>query len=309
MPDLEDHADDDRSSPARPPSRGQLLGLRHKDDKNALTGHGTHRTMQESADDESDGESLHQTKRIRRDERDEQAERAERDERAESSLFFNREEPQQTPNIPQQRSKLAASIPNPNLGNLTDRESFMNSLIMSTGFTPQAGGTRKNMVELDPENHWIKDMRVIHKMSWGEIKDIMNAQRAREKKPQTYSEAAVYGRFVRNAPRIAEFKGEDFTVSDHMHIKPSERRAAVAASSNPQVAAQTSTTGTKWNDEKREQLIRCWEDANGELWQAVADKMELYFAESFDPAELEKLWGKFGKGGLMALSNISMDTT
>ncbi|KAF2502498.1 hypothetical protein BU16DRAFT_10441 [Lophium mytilinum] len=294
MPIHEDDTDGDRSPPALPPTRGQLLALGENEDKNALTRLGNRRhPRQDDSDEESEAEDVPPTKRSRG---------------TESSLFFHHEEAQQTPKVPQQRGKLAVSTPNLNPENLSWQERLMNSLRMSSGFVPSPAGTRKNMVELDPENHWIKEMRVVHKMSWGEIKEIMNAQRAKDGKPQTFSEAAVYGRFVRNGPRIAEFKGEDFNVRDHMHIKPSERAAVLASSAHPQTTAKTPTANTKWNDEKRQKLIDFFEEANGEVWQIVADKMGHHFAETFDPAELEKLWGKFGKGGLLALSNLTQDT-
>ncbi|KAF2101327.1 hypothetical protein NA57DRAFT_19805, partial [Rhizodiscina lignyota] len=74
--------------------------------------------------------------------------------------------------------------------------------------------------EHDPENIEIKNMRQYEHLSWTEICRILNDERVRNGQIPDLSEAAVYSRFVRNAPRIAAQQGDDgFDPKDYMHLK------------------------------------------------------------------------------------------
>lgn len=67
---------------------------------------------------------------------------------------------------------------------------------------------RTRTVEEDPDNQAIKIMRQEHNMSWEAIVADLNRKRLERGEPQTWTSAAVYSRFVRNAPRIAAAQGE-----------------------------------------------------------------------------------------------------
>ena len=72
----------------------------------------------------------------------------------------------------------------------------------------------RNVID-DPENQAIKRMRQDEQMGWEAIAEHLNKERLERGEPQTYTAAAVYSRFVRNAPRIAAAQGEvGFTPRD-----------------------------------------------------------------------------------------------
>jgi hypothetical protein len=124
----------------------------------------------------------------------------------------------------------------------------------------------------------------------------MNAHRAKQGKPQSFTDAAVYGRFVRNGKRIAEASGEDFNPSDYMHFTPAVKAKAAtligkpaAADPTPSTKSTTTPTATyKWPEERKILLVECVRHVNEEFWQLVADKMEEFCQEPFDPAILQK---------------------
>lgn len=69
---------------------------------------------------------------------------------------------------------------------------------------------RKPNAEHDPENHEIKRLREKEGLKWAEIAHVLNKQRVeRGKLPPTLTGNAIYGRYTRNAPRIAAALGED----------------------------------------------------------------------------------------------------
>lgn len=72
----------------------------------------------------------------------------------------------------------------------------------------KATRVRGRTVEEDPDNQLIKVMRQEHSMTWDAIVMELNKQRLERGEAQTWTAAAVYSRFVRNAPRIAAAKGE-----------------------------------------------------------------------------------------------------
>jgi hypothetical protein len=73
---------------------------------------------------------------------------------------------------------------------------------------PKTMRARPRTVEEDPDNQAIKTMRQEHNMSWEAIVAHLNNERLERGEPQTWTSAAVYSRFVRNAPRIAAAHGE-----------------------------------------------------------------------------------------------------
>ncbi|KAJ4353538.1 uncharacterized protein N0V89_005268 [Didymosphaeria variabile] len=86
---------------------------------------------------------------------------------------------------------------------------------------------RTRTVEEDPDNQTIKTMRAEHHMSWQAIVTHLNNERLKRGEPQTWTSAAVYSRFVRNAPRIAAAQGEiGFSPQDYMHLRKPESHPA-----------------------------------------------------------------------------------
>jgi hypothetical protein len=100
---------------------------------------------------------------------------------------FEEEESLFEPNVPQRRGKIQETMPMPTIqpessgdfdthappvGVLSASHRLKKDLDLVAG-SPAAllVGQRKNQVELDPENHMIKDMRQRLHLPWGEIKD------------------------------------------------------------------------------------------------------------------------------------------
>ncbi|KAL1607964.1 hypothetical protein SLS60_002903 [Paraconiothyrium brasiliense] len=92
---------------------------------------------------------------------------------------------------------------------------------------PKTIRARTRTVEEDPDNQAIKTMRTEHHMSWQAIVTHLNNERLKRGEPQTWTSAAVYSRFVRNAPRIAAAQGEiGFTPRDYMYLRKPESHPA-----------------------------------------------------------------------------------
>ena len=73
---------------------------------------------------------------------------------------------------------------------------------------PKPMRLRAHTVEEDPDNQAIKRMRQEDLMEWGAIATHLNKERLERGEPTNWTAAAVYSRFVRNAPRIAAAQGE-----------------------------------------------------------------------------------------------------
>ncbi|KAF2870567.1 hypothetical protein BDV95DRAFT_607725 [Massariosphaeria phaeospora] len=84
----------------------------------------------------------------------------------------------------------------------------------------------RRRVEDDPENQRIKELRQDHKMDWTAIANYLNEERLKNGQAPVCTQASVYSRFVRNAPRIAASKGEvGFDPKDYMHLRHPHRYA------------------------------------------------------------------------------------
>ncbi|KAH7128659.1 hypothetical protein B0J11DRAFT_484719 [Dendryphion nanum] len=86
--------------------------------------------------------------------------------------------------------------------------------------SPASSKRRRLPVETDPENILIKTLRTEHSMDWTSIANYLNRERQKRGEPQTMTQPAVYSRFVRNAPKIAQVNGEvGFDVKDFMYLR------------------------------------------------------------------------------------------
>lgn len=71
-------------------------------------------------------------------------------------------------------------------------------------------------------------LRTEERLSWQDIVSIINDKRLKNFKEANVTEAAVYGRFKRNAPRIAQMEGiKNFNVGDWMHMVPTKAETQV----------------------------------------------------------------------------------
>lgn len=85
---------------------------------------------------------------------------------------------------------------------------------------PYEKSTTRHQVEEDPENQLIKTLRQDQNMKWNDIANFLNQERRQHGEAASFTEAAMYSRFVRNAPRIATAVGEiGFDPKDYMHLR------------------------------------------------------------------------------------------
>ncbi|KAF1939997.1 hypothetical protein EJ02DRAFT_350907 [Clathrospora elynae] len=167
--------------------------------------------------------------------------------------------------------------------------------------------TRRN-VEEDPENKIIKTLRQDQGMNWSDIANFLNQERRNRGEPATYTDAAVYSRFVRNAPRIATAKGEiGFDPKDYMHLrhpsqytntdgtgtisKAGKKRIknydnATELKVNMRKQIETDQHGDLEKAEKTEQLMVAVAKVERNFWLLVADEMERSTTKLYQPNEL-----------------------
>lgn len=91
------------------------------------------------------------------------------------------------------------------------------------------------------------------------------------------TEAAVYGRFVRNAPRIAASMGMKLNPKDYMHLKEIKKRDSAAAAAP-----------VKWEARQDELLIEAVADVQSSIWDNVSEVLEVKCGAYFSPDECAK---------------------
>jgi hypothetical protein len=85
---------------------------------------------------------------------------------------------------------------------------------------PPEEATSRRQVEEDPENQLIKSLRQDQDMKWSDIAEFLNQERRQRGEAASFTEAAVYSRFVRNAPRVVTVVDEiGFDPKDYMHLR------------------------------------------------------------------------------------------
>jgi len=155
--------------------------------------------------------------------------------------------PTQIPTAPTSSSKIKA----------TKKPRTANSTTTSTATGARHKPSRKVSAEQDPENHEILHLRTKNLLSWSGIATALNAARATKGLEQSFTEAAVYGRFVRTAPRIMAARGEGFDVRDWVHMK-------VNADGNGEGArARGSADGDESGGRGRRELLRVGRGGGG----------------------------------------------
>lgn len=146
------------------------------------------------------------------------------------------------------------------------------------GGAPKAARSARRQAVHDPENHDIKTLRTKHQLSWAEIARILNAQRVQNGGLPNLTEAGVYGRFVRNAPRIAAQQGDDdFDYNDYMHLKQTNTLDNGYGPGTPGATHATRNGGgvkkTPWLQRFDEALVTTCADVKGRFWSTVAEDM------------------------------------
>lgn len=168
--------------------------------------------------------------------------------------------------------------------------------------------TRRNDKE-DPENIIIKTLRQEQKLTWNEIANYLNQERLNKGEAATFTDAAVYSRFVRNAPRIATSVGEiGFDPRDYMHLRhpnqytQAEGTGGISKAGKKRVKNYDNATELKANirqlvatevrdngledAEKTEQLMEAVAKCERNFWKYGADEMERATTKMYDPEVL-----------------------
>lgn len=132
--------------------------------------------------------------------------------------------------------------------------------------------------EDDPENHFIKQKRQ-EGAHWNAIVQMMNEKRVKEGKDPSWTEAAVYGRFVRNAARIAKKAGEPFDKADYIHMK--NQKSFVAKPVMPMPAM---------NNSLREHLLDAFIETQNSFWEMVAVSLEVKTGVKYEAEAVAEMW-------------------
>jgi hypothetical protein len=168
--------------------------------------------------------------------------------------------------------------------------------------------TSRRNVQEDPENIIIKALRTEQNMSWKDIADFLNEERHSKGEAATFTESAVYGRFVQVAYPIATSVGEiGFHPKDYMHLRnPSQyingnSTSAISKAGKKRVKNYDNAAELKANvrqraspeeheeletAEKTEQLMQAVAVIERNFWSLVADEMERATTKLYEPGEL-----------------------
>ena len=123
----------------------------------------------------------------------------------------------------------------------------------------------RRKVENDPENRMIKKFRE-QGYHWGVIAQLLDQERINTGGNPGWTAAAVYSRFVRNAPKIAEADGQQhFDVRDFMHLKNEKK--------TPPVPIPGPTP--RFSENAQDLLVEVCRQTKENYWQEVADRMSM----------------------------------
>lgn len=151
--------------------------------------------------------------------------------------------------------------------------------------------------EDDRENQLIKSLRANHNLNWGEIAQRLNQARLAQGKPASFTEAAVYGRFKRNAPLIARAEGDyDFNVNDYMqkHVRrPSGSGVGLATNSGHNYRAgpsdaqeddyDSASGEMQFTGDDDTLLQDVYEEMVQGIWNMVSQRLRILTNKHFDP--------------------------
>jgi hypothetical protein len=135
-------------------------------------------------------------------------------------------------------------------------------------------------VEHDPENHMIMNLRCNESYAWGAIAKILNQERVKQGGEPTWTEPAVYSRFKRNAPKIAEMNGQPFDHQDFIHMKNEKKKV-------PNVLPLQYLT-----EPAQVALMDAIKETQKDFWVHVADVMERQTGRKYTAEECAHWYGK-----------------
>ncbi|KAB2573082.1 hypothetical protein DBV05_g8226 [Lasiodiplodia theobromae] len=140
---------------------------------------------------------------------------------------------------------------------------------------------RKLAPEKDAENIEIKRLRTVERLHWEEIAARMNSARVAAGRSPTFTVAAVYGRFARVAPRIAEEEGDGgFDYRDYLNFRHPRRGDT----------ARGEGAGPVLTGAEEEVLVRCYEEVERERWVNVARKFKVVASVELTPEQVARKW-------------------
>jgi hypothetical protein len=166
----------------------------------------------------------------------------------------------------------------------------------------------RRQVSDDPVNQLIKELRKEQKMGWDEIASYLNQERRNCGEAASFTAAAVYSRFVMNAPRIATSIGEiGFNPKDYMHLRHpnqytnSEGTGTISKAGKKRIKNYDNAKELEANVrkqikvggkaeletlEKTEQLMEAVAKVERNFWILVADEMERSTTKLYPPSAL-----------------------
>lgn len=167
------------------------------------------------------------------------------------------------------------------------------------GPTSASAYRKRTLPEHDPENQTIKTLRQDNKMSWTQIAAVLNKRRITRGEEPSMTEAAVYGRFVRNAPRIAAMKGEaGFDKDNYMFLKTHANPTSFGdlvrsgrgggASSNGDGGNSMRRRPIQWTEELEEALVLSVQRTKADLWTYVVSRMRVNYGIELTTEECAK---------------------
>jgi hypothetical protein len=171
--------------------------------------------------------------------------------------------------------------------------------------SPKKATSGRRHVEDDPENQLIKTLRQEQNMSWNNIANYLNQERRNRGEAANFTDAAVYSRFVRNAPKIATAVGEmGFDPRDYMHLRhpnqytPAEGTGMLSKVGKKRIKNYDNAKELEANmrkqvkedehmeletAEKTEQLMQAVAKVERNFWVLVADEMERATTKLYPP--------------------------
>jgi hypothetical protein len=151
---------------------------------------------------------------------------------------------------------------------------------------PRAPPTKakKRRVQDDPANHQIMRLRTELHYSWQLIANELNEESLKNGGHAHWTTAAVYSRFVRNAPLIAKMQGQTFDTKDWVHLKDEKKTRA------KKEAAPTLNRALQLH------LRLAVLEAQDSFWDVVADTLHTKTGREFTPEQCAVWYDEIGPG-------------
>lgn len=156
--------------------------------------------------------------------------------------------------------------------NTVDFSSQASKMKRTQSATVRAVPRSNSLAENDPENITIKRLHLEGKMNWAEIAECLNKQRIAEGKLPTLTSNAVYGRFTRNARRIAAVNGEVWESDDDKERRPKKKLKAKATNGEPSKAIAPVTV-TGFDPAEDVLLAEAYDEIKREIWVLVSQRI------------------------------------